>query len=190
MQSDERIDQVLKSLTGQTQAFRSSLATTIDQIRNFQVAHGSAADSKIDRLAAELGPFAAGRIDLERYSSLHTNNLKLDRPTLETIDKALQTLTELASRGDDLFVVDVESGGDVHDTVQAALADVGRAFGAARVFEVSKFGRFPDAEHARSLGSFPFHKWSSGERRLAPPLVVSVDRAWPSSWMAPRRSLS
>jgi hypothetical protein len=177
MPSDEKVVQALKSLSGQTQAFRSSLATTIDQIRSFQLAHGSAAESKIDRLAAELGPFAAGRIDLERYSSLHTDTLKLDRPTLETIDKALQTLSELAARGEELFLVEVESGADLYDTVGAALADVGRAFGAARVFEVSKFGRFPDSEHARSLGSFPFHKWSSGERRLSPPLIVSVDGA-------------
>lgn len=177
MPSDERIDQALKALAGQTQAFRSSLAMTIDQIRNFQAAHGSAANGKLDRLAAELGPFATGRIDLERYSALHTDAVQLDRPTLETVDKALDTLTELASRGDDLFLVNVESGGDLSDTVSGALADVGRAFGAARVFEVSKFGRFPDAEHARALGSFPFHKWSSGERRLAPPMIVSVDGA-------------
>ncbi len=175
MPSDERIDQALKALSGQTRAFRSALATTIDQIRSFQAAHGSAAESKADRMALELGPFAAGRIDVERFSSLFTDTLKLDRPTLETIDKALKTLSDLASRGDKLFVVDVETGGDLQDAVGGALAEMGRAFGAARVFEVSKFGRFPDAEHARSLGSFPFHKWSGGERRLAPPLVVSVD---------------
>jgi len=175
MPSDERMDQALKALSGQTRAFRSALAMTIDQIRNFQAAHGSAAESKADRLAAELGPFAIGRIDVERYSSLFTDTLKLDRPTLETIEKALKTLSELASRGDQLFVSEVETGGDLQDAVSGALAEMGRAFGAARVFEVSKFGRFPDAEHARSLGSFPFHKWSAGERRLAPPLIVSVD---------------
>ena len=55
MPSEERMDQALKALSGQTQAFRSALAMTIDQIRNFQAAHGSAAESKADRLAAELG---------------------------------------------------------------------------------------------------------------------------------------
>jgi hypothetical protein len=81
------------------------------------------------------------------------------------------------SRGDDLFVVEVSQGEHLRDRVAGALEDLGRAFGAARVFEMSKFGRFPDNEHARSLGSFPFHRWSKGERRMAPPLVVSVDGA-------------
>jgi len=175
MPSDERIDQALKALSGQTRAFRSALANTIDQIRRFQAEHGAAADGKIDRVATELGPFAVGRIDFERFSGLFTDTLKLDRPTLETIDKALKTLTELAARGEKLFLVTVESGGSVRDSVATALEELGRAYGAARVFEQSKFGRSPDNEHARSLGSFPFHRWSSGERRMAPPLVVAVD---------------
>ena len=81
------------------------------------------------------------------------------------------------ARGEKLFVVEVAQGENLRDRVAGALEDLGRAFGAARVFEMSKFGRFPDNEHARSLGSFPFHRWSRGERRMAPPLVVSVDGA-------------
>ncbi len=175
MLSDERIEPARKALSGQTQTFRSALATTIEQVRSFLNAHRSADDGKVERIAAELGPFASDRIDAERFSALFTSTLKLDGLTLEVIEKALETLNELAARHDDLFVVDVAAGGSLPDTVAAALEEVGRAFGAARVFELSKLGRFPNNEHARSLGSFPFGRWSTGERRLAPPLVVTVD---------------
>jgi hypothetical protein len=177
MPSDERIELALGALSGQTKSFRSALANTIEQIRRFQGSHGSASDGKVTRLKEELGPFAADLIDAEKFSALFADSLKLDTVTLDTIDKALETLTELAGRGDNLFVVEVASGENLRDRVAAALEDLGRAFGAARVFELSKFGRFPDNEHARSLGSFPFHRWSRGERRMAPPLVVSVDGA-------------
>ncbi len=175
MPSDERIESALEALSGQTKSFRSALANTIEQIRNFQASHGSATEGKVARMKEELGPFATGLIDADKFSALFADSLKLDTLTLETIDKALQTLTELASRGDKLFVVEVAHGESLRDRVAAALEDLGRAFGAARVFEMSKFGRFPDNEHARSLGSFPFHRWSRGERRMAPPLVVSVE---------------
>jgi hypothetical protein len=175
MPSDERTELAIKALAGQTQGFRSALATTIEQIRSFLASHGSATDGKAVRFMTELGPFAEGLIDADRFSALFADNLKLDTVTLDTIGKALDTLTELADRGDDIFKVDIESGESLREGVAGALDDCGRAFGAARVFELSKFGRFPDSEHARSLGSFPFHRWSRGERRLAPPLVVSVD---------------
>ncbi|UCG87096.1 MAG: hypothetical protein JSW71_00695 [Gemmatimonadota bacterium] len=175
MPSDERIQPALTALSGRIEAFRAALATTIEQIRSFQSSHGSTAATKLDRFAEELGPFATDRIDVKKFSGLFADSLKLDTVTLETIDKARATLEELAALEDQLFVLDVPSGGNLRDHVSTALENLGRAFGAARVFELSKFGRFPDNEHARSLGSFPFSRWSRGERRMAPPLVLSVD---------------
>ncbi|UCD24468.1 MAG: hypothetical protein JSW51_00685 [Gemmatimonadota bacterium] len=177
MPSDERIDLALQALSAQTRSFQSALANTIEQIRSFQASHVSPTDGKATRLQEELGPFAENLIDADKFSSLFVDSRKLDTLTLETIDKALQTLSDLMSRGEALFVVEVAQGENLRDRVAGALEDRGRAFGAARVFEMSKFGRFPDNEHARSLGSFPFHRWSRGERRMAPPLVVSVDGA-------------
>jgi hypothetical protein len=175
MQSDERMQLALNALSGRIGAFRAAVASTIEQIRSFQSSHGSTASSKLERFAEELGPFAASRIDVEKFSGLFADAVKLDTVTLETIDKARQTLQELWQLEDRLFIVDVPSGGNLRDTVAAALENLGRAFGAARVYELSKFGRLPDNEHARSLGAFPFDRWSRGERRMAPPLVVSID---------------
>ncbi|MGD8727114.1 MAG: hypothetical protein PVH40_05685, partial [Gemmatimonadales bacterium] len=61
--------------------------------------------------------------------------------------------------------------------VARALEEIGRAFGAVRIYELTRSGSYHGNSHARSLGSFPFDKWSRGERRLAPPLVVTIDGA-------------
>jgi len=177
MPSDPRTELALKALAGDIRAFRSAMATTIEQMRGFRESHDSAKDGRVAHLAAELGPFAAGRIDVDRFAGVFHDAVKLDRVTLETIDKAVATLGDLSSRGERLFVTDVESGASLRDAVESALADVGRAFGATRVFETARYGRFPANDHARSLGSFPFSRWSSAERRLGPPLVVEVDGA-------------
>lgn len=175
MPSDERIDLALKQLSGQASAFRSAIANTIEQMKGFQASHGSTTNGKAARFQAELGPFAADLIDVDKFTALFADNVKLDSHTLDTIGKAVETLSELSGRGTDLFKVNVQSGGSLRETVAAALDEVGRAYGAARVFELAKFGTFPDNDHARALGSFPFQRWSRGERLMAPPLVVGVD---------------
>jgi hypothetical protein len=74
-------------------------------------------------------------------------------------------------------VVDVPAGGDLRAGVARALADLGRAFGAVRTFEVARSGGRRAGEAAAALDGFPYARWSRGERRAAPPLVVAVDGA-------------
>jgi hypothetical protein len=177
MPSDKRVDQVTQALAGQRDVFRTALGTTVDQVRTFLAEHHTSANGKTGRLEAELGPFAAARIDAERFSKLMGNEAKLDRLTVETIEKARDTMAELAGRDEALYRVDVPPGGCLHDVVEHALENIGRAFGAVRIFELTRAGTYQGNEHARSLGAFPFDRWSRGERRLAPPLVVTVDGA-------------
>lgn len=177
MPSDERVELALQALAGQRDAFRSALGTTVEQVQSFLNDHRGSENGKVNRIASELGPFAAGRIDTERMANLFGANLALDAVTLETIEKARDTIRELAGRNHDLFVAHVKTGGDIRSTVAAALEEIGRAFGAVRIFELTRSGSQHGNEHARSLGSFPFVKWSKGERRLAPPLVVTIDGA-------------
>ena len=177
MPSDKRVDKVMQALAEQRDAFRSALGTTVDQVRSFLADHHTGENGKAGRIEAELGPFAAGHIDADRFSALFTNEANLDRLTIETIEKARDTMSELVSRDSDLFLVKVKKGGCLHDEVAKALENIGRAFGAVRVFELTRSGSMKSNEHARSLGAFPFERWSRGERRLAPPLVVQVDGA-------------
>ncbi len=177
MPSDDRVELALTALAGQRDAFRSALGTTVEQVQTFLSEHRSSQNGGVNRVAAELGPFAADRIDTDRLAKLFGGSLKLDTLTVETIEKARDTMNELSQRNHDLFLVHVSPGGDLRTAVGRALEEIGRAFGAVRIFELTRSGSYRGNEHARSLGSFPFQKWSKGERRLAPPLVVTVDGA-------------
>jgi hypothetical protein len=175
MPSDDRVELALQATAAQRDAFRSALGTTVEQVQSFLNEHRGSGNGKVNRIASELGPFATGRIDTERMANLFGTELALDAITLETIEKARDTISELSGRNHDLFVAHVKPGGDVRTTVATALEEIGRAFGAVRIFELTRSGSHHGNEHARSLGSFPFVKWSKGERRLAAPLVVTVD---------------
>jgi hypothetical protein len=177
MPSDERVDRVLEALAQPTQAFRATIATTAEEVRNFLATHGASTNGNAERTAAELGEFAAGRIDFARFMSLFGDAATLDQHALETIARGLETLTELAGREHTLFVCEVPSGDDLVRVVGRALADVGRAFGAARTVEMTRTRQYRYNEHARSLGSFPYTRWNRSERRVAPPIVVQVDGA-------------
>jgi hypothetical protein len=177
MPSDERVELALKALSGQREAFQSALGTTVEQVQSFLSDHQGSENGKLNRVATELGPFAAGRIDAERMAKLFGDTVSLDTLTVETIQQARDTMSELAQRNHELFLIDVAPGGDLRAAVGKALEEIGRAFGAVRIFELTRSGSYHGNEHARSLGSFPFVKWSKGERRLAPPLVLAVDGA-------------
>ena len=88
------------------------------------------------------------------------DTVSLDALTVETIEKARDTISELAKRNHDMFLVDVPSGGDLRSAVARALEEIGRAFGAVRIYELTRSGSYHGNSHARSLGSFPFDKWS------------------------------
>ncbi|MEP6744266.1 MAG: hypothetical protein ABJB33_02135 [Gemmatimonadota bacterium] len=61
--------------------------------------------------------------------------------------------------------------------MDAALSDLGRAFGAVILAEVVRGGRYKRTEHDRLLDPLEFRAWNRAERRFAPPLVISVDGA-------------
>jgi hypothetical protein len=86
-------------------------------------------------------------------------------------------LDELLERDTDLFVHSVGRGEAPRRTVDRALAEIGRAFGAIRVFVAAKAGSYHVAKHASLLMALPFARWSRRERELAPPLVIQVDGA-------------
>jgi hypothetical protein len=170
-------DSVLRSLSGAREAFRSALGVAVDQVNVLLAAHSTPAGEAAGRAATELGDFAAGRIDPERFAALFSGKDSLDPAALERIREARDTLAELARAGDALFQLQVPAGADLRDAVGAALAAAGRAFGAARTVELARTGRFRPEEHDGMLRSFPARRWNRAERQIAPPLVVEVDGA-------------
>jgi len=173
MPSDERIKPALESLSAQTQAFRSALAVTIDQLSAYANAQGAAKDQKADMIAMELGPFADNLVDASEFSQYAGDSVEATTQALSTVQDAQNALAELADKGDDLFVVDVKSGGSLWHSVAQRLGELGRAFASARAFEHAK----ANGDKVEVSDALPFNQWSSKERRLAPPLVVTVDGA-------------
>jgi len=153
--------------------FASSLARTLEQARGVLAAQRPAQEEE----SAGLGTFDAGRVDAGRFAALLRRERTPDPEALARMEAAFAVLLELAARGPTLYEAQVEPGGSLRDTVAAALAAIGRAFGAARLFELARLGRFREAEHGDLLHPFPFGRWNRSERAVAPPLLVTVHGA-------------
>ena len=174
MPSDERTRDALAAVTAARDDYRSALVGTADQLRGLLLAQGGGPDAGLDRAAAELGNFATGHIDVERFASLVASDEVLDKASRGHLARAVETLESLTAAGDDVFVAQVPAGGDLSETVARALGEAGRAYGAARTAELARTGRFKAAEHGRWIDHFPPAQWSRNEREIAPPLVVSL----------------
>ena len=172
MPSDERI---FEALQRPLDAFHSALAATIESLRANLEEETDAAEGA-PTIGADLGAFAAGRIDASRFEALAQRDVVAVEPaTKDRVRQAFEVLKQLAARKNGLFRVNVESGASLVLTVQGALAEIGRAYGAARVVDLSRTGRYHDEEHAAWLQAYPFARWNAAERSIAPPLVVHVD---------------
>jgi hypothetical protein len=176
MPSDDRVTLALRALAGPQETFRSAVALAHDQVRALLAAHTMPEDGA-GRAATELGSFAAGRIDADRFAQLFSGEAALDPEAVKRIAAAAGVLRELLAEGDELFVLRLEPGADLRTAVDAALGRAGRAFGAARTVELVRTGRFRAAEHDALLASCPPRRWNRAERQIAPPLVVELDGA-------------
>ncbi len=151
-------------------AWRSAVAGAADEVRGILSRRGSPAG-----VATTLGAFAAGRIDLDRFAGLVERGEALDAGALDALRRAASVLsTSGAAPAAEQVVVHVPDGARMRDVVDAAFARLGRTFGAARVAALAQQGRFrPDVDGAL-LAGLPPRAWTKRERRVAPPLVVSV----------------
>jgi len=171
MPFDELKQRALAALEERREAYHSAVATAVDEVRALLDSQKATNGAKGTRAAAELGTFASGRIDPERFESLFGEQEKLDGDAVKQIETALATLTELLDAGDDLYTAKVRPGGDLRDTVRDALARAGRAFGAGRTVERVRSG----AEAVAYEDGFGPTLWNRAERTVAPPLVVELD---------------
>ena len=173
MPSDDLKRRAMEALEDRREAYHSAVATAVDEVRSLLDAQRVPQNGKGERAAAELGAFATGRIDTERFASLFSHDATLDSDAVEQIEAALGVLTELMEAGSDLYRVKVPSGGDLRETVRAALARSGRAFGAGRAVEAARAGGKVE-DYAEGFGP---ERWNRAERTVAPPLVVELDGA-------------
>lgn len=173
MPSDERRERALETLAPKTESFHSAVARSVDEVRS--LLESRAAGTAATTVGQELGAFAAGRIDGDRFSSLFATSEPLDPGAAERVERAHDVLAAIDAEAEDLLSVEVEAGGDAAAAIERALASVGRAFGAARTVELIRLGSYRPDLHDGFLDGFPFHMWNRTERSIAPPLVVAVD---------------
>ena len=152
--------------------FRSALATTIESVRVLIDDTRAAADGQFGRFAAEFGALGPTYLDLDKLLTVISAGPAVSPSGFAVVERAHHVLEDLATRAS--YTAIVPPGGSLDDTVGAALADVGRAMGAARVVDLARRDAYHASEHERYLDAFPFSLWSTAERRLAPPLIVGV----------------
>ena len=169
-----RVDQALQALEGRVEAFHSAVATAEEEIRTYVTHHRGANEFRAEQALVELGQFAIGRIDPERFSLFMGSQEELGDEAESVLDRAEEILSEYAA-SKDFHTVVVEPGGDLRDAVKGALDHVGQVFGASRAVELARSGLFDAGQHNHFLGHLPFRKWNRAERQLAPPLVVEVE---------------
>jgi len=172
--SDPRIQLALDSLAEPIEAFRSTLANTSEQIRLLISTRVERNGSSVEVAGAELGQFAAGRIDAGRMAKLLS---QVEPPALEhgeVVARALDVCNELLARRENLFRVVVGEGADLKAAVGRALEEIGKAFAATRIVELVARDQYGASEHAALLDGHPYEHWSRAERKVDLALVVCV----------------
>ena len=169
-----KTEAILAVFQEQANAFRSALALTVEEVRS-ALSAGPEGDHDDVTQAAELGRFGSGRIDASRFNALLDQTLTLDPDDAAHMKAAFESLQALSNRSEGLFALQLPPRACLHDLVAGALADIGRAFGAARVVQASRSGRYDESKHAGLLEGLPFRRWNQAERALCPPLVVEVE---------------
>jgi len=175
MPSEDRIAQALKALSDSKEFFVSSVAMSAEEVRGVLERERGVNENPQVRLAHELGPFAAGRIDLERLAPVIGANETLGEETRGKIQSAFDALMGLKKAGDELFTAKVPLDGYLRGTVFAALGKVGSAFGAARSVEWALHDIAPPEGVEDALERFPPNLWNGAERGCSPPMVIEVE---------------
>ena len=117
MPSDTRVPQALEAFEEQIKAFRSTLASTSEQIRLMISTRLEHTGASVEGARAEFGEFAAGRIDSERMSRLLTRVEPQEIEHGDVVVRAFDTCNELLARRESLFSVTVREGEDLRATV-------------------------------------------------------------------------
>ncbi|MFH1762800.1 MAG: hypothetical protein ABIF09_01290 [Gemmatimonadota bacterium] len=175
MPSDERIAQSLDALSAAREFFTSSVAMSAEEVRGILERERGANENPQVKLAHELGPFAAGRIDLDRLAPFVGANQRMDEGKRARIQAAYEALVQLKKAGNGVFTAKVPLDGYLRGTLFSALGKVGVAFGAARSVEWALHDLANPEGVEDALERFPPNLWNKAERACSPPIVIEVE---------------
>lgn len=177
MLSDERFKVAQQALRTQSASFSAAVEAAYAEVHAYLATHAVRSDERAREAGLELGGFAHGRIDIGRLAAA-VGPARVLTPQEETVvRRCAEVMDEVIAQREGIFTCIVERGGDLRSAVENALGEVGRAFGAALVFQAVKVGVYHAEQHDPALRAFPFRRWNRNERMIAPPLIVSVDGA-------------
>lgn len=177
MPSDPRFGAALAAMARPIADFRALIDGALVQAESFLAADGAAPVGRSARAATELGPFATGRIDPDRFAALFPAVPNVNSAALTALARATAALHSIAEKGDGAFRLELPRGGRLGLKLDLALAELGRAFGAVMVAEAVRGGRYDPETHDPLLSTIEFHAWGKEARRFAPPLIVSLEGA-------------
>lgn len=170
MPSEDRTTIALEAIRPRTELFHSAVATTTEEIRGLLAGTGEAHDDQ----SVALGAFAAGHVDVDRFSSFTRRSSRLDGAAEKPVRAAQSVLNKLLENGDELFVLKLAAGVNLGAQVEERLAVIGLAFAAAHVTDLAKRGMYREEEHGSMLEGLDYANWSRAERALAPGLVIEL----------------
>lgn len=170
MQFDERTSIALEAIRPRLELFKSAVAVTTEEIRGLIAGSGASSEDQ----SVALGNFAAGHVDVDRFSAFTRQDSRVGSEAETPIRAAQGVLDKLLKEGDDLFVLKITEGANLGSCVAHRLAVIGLAFAAAHVTDLAKRGQYRDEEHELLLDGLAWSDWSKAERALAPGLVIEL----------------
>jgi hypothetical protein len=173
MPSEDRTGIAVDAIRPRVELYHSAVAATTEQIRGLLAGTG---ESPEDHTIA-LGNFAAGHVDVERFSAFTRQAAKVESSAELPIRAAQRALEDLLHMGDSLFILRLIEGANLGAQVDERLATIGNAFSAAHVVELAKRGEYREEQHGLLLSGLAYADWSQAERAMAPGLVIELSGA-------------
>jgi hypothetical protein len=174
MPSDATPLEALQVVANAIAAWQTRVAAVADRIGQYLAANDERGSGSGE--GEQLGAFATGRIDIERFSALWEERKALDQSERAALARTHEVLRGLASRPAPAFITDLPPGGRLSAALTSIFADLGRCFGAMTLAELVRTGRF-DAEAMELIRGVPRSRWTRTERDLSPPVVAVLDGA-------------
>jgi hypothetical protein len=161
-----------KALAPAQHAFRAAVENALARGEGWWNEQAATEKDRVARVGAELGAFAADRVDPRRFAALFARPRAMTPEVRKEMKRALDALKD-ACAGADVMTASIEADGSLATAIDDALAEAGRAFAAARVIERVRTDH-KSTEQSPAVVHLPFQSWTRAERRSAPPLVVTV----------------
>jgi len=169
--SDTLVQKAQEALAPVQHAFCAAVESALARGEAWWNEQAASDSDRVERVGAELGMFAQGRVDSMRFAELSARPRALEPEVRKEVKRALEALRQGCAPGD-VMSASVDADSSLADTIEDALAESGRVISAARVIERVRANSGPAVPAVTHL---PFQSWSRTERRYAPPLIVTVD---------------